>query len=146
MKKGIPILTAVVLLGLVAAFTFGILLNRSHETRKTEPSGTPSEPSAPVEQPNDSEVVADILRGITNNPTSHLTDDLREEANLDIALPPTSTVEPIKDSWAPDGFGGGTMNTVLHVDGEPDEYYLVVLERINEEWKIAATFKQEVDQ
>lgn len=92
---------------------------------------------------SDAGQVADLIGSVAADPSSAVSEELASEADLSEALPPGSKVAPMVETWAPDGFGGGTMNATMSVPGQPDERYLVVVVETGEGWKIIGTFEQE---
>lgn len=131
---------------LVAAVIVLLVIQQRGSEAGTPPDHDPTFTSHPTEAEEPAEQVAQMIRSVVDNPSGPVTDELREEADLQAALPPGSSLDPLVDTWASDGFGGGTMSTVLHVPGEPDEYYLVVVVEDSGTWKIMGTFEQAVEQ
>lgn len=144
--RRIGITVAIALVALVAAVIVFFVIQQRGAEAGTSPDPDPTFTSHPTETDEPAEQVAQMIRSVVDNPSEAVTDELREEADLQSAIPLGSSLDPLVDTWASDGFGGGIMSAVLRVPGEPDEYYLVVVVEDSGTWKIMGTFEQVVEQ
>lgn len=143
MKKGWVIAVVGVCLALVigaVALFFPQVFGASKDAVGLPPEATHSAPE------DDAGQVAELIENVASDPSSAVSEELASEVDFDVALPPGSDVTPMVKTWAPDGFGGGTMNATMSVPGQPDEQYLVVVVKTDDGWKIIGTFAQEVQQ
>lgn len=109
------------------------------------------EPQTPAASPahsaaaavSEADEVATALEALVQNPADGAAEETRPTVDPDIALPPGSNITPESSTWAPDGIGGGTMNVVLSLEGQPDQRFLAVMVNENGEWKVLATLDQE---
>lgn len=127
-----------VLLGLVAGLLvldpFGW---RQHSAAVPTISAGPSS-----EAPGDAEAAASALFALTDNPANGVATEARQSLNVAVALPPGSKLAPEASSWGPDGVGGGTMNVVLSIPGQPDTRYVAVMVKEDGAWKVLGTLEQ----
>lgn len=136
---------SIVLVALAAAVIVFFVFQQQGSGVTDPPTDGPTGPSNPQEGESEAEQVAQMLRGATENLEASVIDELKDDLDPSIALPEGSILEPFEETWAPDGIGGGTINMVLRIPGEPDEYYLVVVVEESGSWKIMSTFGQEVE-
>lgn len=118
--------------------------------RNSQPSATAPAPLTSATTPTPSisaawgeaDEVGAALEGLVQNPVAGAAEETRPTVDPDTALPQGSKITPDSSTWAPDGIGGGTMNVVLSLDGQPDRRFVAVMVKEDGEWKVLATFDQ----
>lgn len=109
----------------------------------TEAGSTPETTDAgDLKETTDAVAVASALVAFTANPLSGIATGADESFDSSTALPPGSTLVPEPDSWAPDGFDGGTMNVELLIDGNVDSRYIAIMVQEDSGWKLLGTIEQ----
>jgi hypothetical protein len=111
--------------------------------------------SQPVEQPvtsmpdrnsfdetSDAANAAAVLTAFPDDPSGSVAMAARGSFDASVALPPGSELIPEPESWAPDSIGGGTMNVVLSINGEPNTRYVAIMIVEDGSWKVLGTVEQ----
>ena len=127
----VTVLAVAVLLWLVDPFSW----------RNAEPPTTSPAPPTSAARAEADEVAA-ALEALVQNPAAGAAEETRPTVDPDTALPLGSKITPDSSTWAPDGIGGGTMNVVLSLGGQPDRRYVAVMVKEDGEWKVLATLDQ----
>lgn len=91
---------------------------------------------------SDAEAVAAALSALTDDPAEGAATAAKQSLDAAVAFPPGSKLAPEVSSWAPDGIGGGAMNVVLSIPGQPDSRYVAVMIKEGSFWKVLGTLEQ----
>jgi hypothetical protein len=133
-----------VLLTLVAGLSFfdpfGWRQPSAVESTTATPTATSTDPAEGSF--SEGEAAAAALLALTDDPTQGVAAAARQSFDAAVALPPGSKLAPEPASWGPDGIGGGTMNVVLSIPGQPDTRYVAIMVKEGGLWKVIGTLEQ----
>jgi hypothetical protein len=141
-RRNTRIVIFVLAVAAVCLAGLGVLLATNHidataGTATTAPTTTTPTAASAAE----AHQVALALRRLTTDPESLVASASPGPArgHADQGVPAGSTIDVNEASWAPDGYGGGTILVTLTSPGLPPATYAVIMVRETNAWKVLET-------
>lgn len=111
------------------------------DSRSDDPVGASSRPDRDRDWSAEGPAVARSVESAAARPEQVLAQSALDDVGPDLreVLPAGTTIEVVDGSWAPDGFGGGTVVADVTYPGRAPRTYLVVVQQEDGAWKILST-------